>query len=137
MLTQRQIALFGVIDASLKRCGSSPSFEEMCQAIGANSKATVHRLLTCLESRGFIRRIPHRSRAIEILRYPQNMAGESNIFTITRSAAGLPLSIDRNGTPFLTFAAVGAVTDQEMTAVVEALNLAACAPESALLHNSA
>ena len=73
MLTPRQYELLKFIDRKLKLCGVSPSFDEMKTAVGLKSKSGVHRLITGLEERGFLRRLPHRARALEIIKLPENM----------------------------------------------------------------
>lgn len=74
MLTKKQYQLLLFIDQSLKEAGVSPSFEEMKEALGLRSKSGIHRLITALEERGFLRRLPHRARALEVLRLPENSA---------------------------------------------------------------
>jgi repressor LexA len=73
MLTKKQYELLVFIDHRLKESGVSPSFDEMKDALGLASKSGIHRLITGLEERGFIRRLPHRARALEILRRPENI----------------------------------------------------------------
>ena len=73
MLTRKQYELLVYIDKQLRHNGVSPSFDEMKDALGLKSKSGIHRLITGLEERGFIRRLPHRARALEVLRLPQNM----------------------------------------------------------------
>jgi repressor LexA len=75
MLTRKQYELLMFIDKRLKEQGVSPSFDEMKDALGLRSKSGIHRLMTGLEERGFIRRLPHRARALEVLRLPENAAG--------------------------------------------------------------
>ena len=70
MLTKKQLELLRYIDGHMKKRGVSPSFDEMKEALGLKSKSGIHRLITGLEERGFIRRLPHRARALEILRRP-------------------------------------------------------------------
>ena len=70
MLTRKQHELLTYIDAQLKETGVSPSFEEMKDALDLKSKSGVHRLISALEERGFIRRLPNRARALEVLRTP-------------------------------------------------------------------
>ena len=72
MLTKKQHELLMLIDARLKEGGVSPSFDEMKDALGLKSKSGIHRLISALEERGFIRRLPHRARALEVLRLPGN-----------------------------------------------------------------
>jgi repressor LexA len=73
MLTSKQIELLALIKQRLEAEGVPPSFEEMKDALDLRSKSGVHRLITALEERGFIRRLPHRARALEILRLPEAM----------------------------------------------------------------
>ena len=73
MLTKKQYDLLMFIHNRVKRDGVSPSFDEMKAALDLRSKSGIHRLITALEERGFIRRLPHRARAIEIVRLPENM----------------------------------------------------------------
>ena len=75
MLTRKQHQLLTYIAGHLQENGISPSFEEMKDALGLKSKSGVHRLITALEERGFIRRLPHRARALEILRLPGQRNG--------------------------------------------------------------
>ena len=77
MLTKKQIQLLEFIQARMARDGVPPSFDEMKMALDLRSKSGIHRLVTALEERGFIRRLPHRARALEILRLPDAlMRGE-------------------------------------------------------------
>ena len=72
MLTRKQYELLVFIDRRLKESGISPSFDEMKEALDLKSKSGIHRLITGLEERGFIRRLPHRARALEVLKLPDN-----------------------------------------------------------------
>ena len=71
MLTAKQRQLLLFIDGRLKQDGVSPSFEEMKAALDLKSKSGVHRLVSALEERGFLRRLPNRARALEVLRLPE------------------------------------------------------------------
>lgn len=71
MLTRKQHELLSFVNERLTSTGISPSFEEMKEALGLRSKSGVHRLITALEERGFIRRLPHRARALEVIRLPE------------------------------------------------------------------
>jgi repressor LexA len=73
MLTKKQYELLVLIDQRVRESGVPPSFDEMKDALGLRSKSGIHRLITGLEERGFIRRLPHRARAIEVLRLPENI----------------------------------------------------------------
>lgn len=70
MLTQKQHDLLIFIDKRLKVDGISPSYDEMKDALGLASKSGIHRLITALEERGFIRRLAHKARALEVLKVP-------------------------------------------------------------------
>ena len=71
MLTAKQRELLLFIDNRLKESGISPSFDEMREALDLKSKSGVHRLISALEERGFIRRLPNRARALEVLKHPE------------------------------------------------------------------
>ena len=72
MLTKKQHELLLFIHKHLQKHGVSPSFDEKKAALELKSKSGIHRLITGLEERGFIRRLPHRARALEIVRLPEN-----------------------------------------------------------------
>ncbi len=74
MLTRKQHQLLVFINQRLEETGVSPSFDEMKEALGLKSKSGIHRLITGLEEREFIRRLPHRARALEVLRLPDDMS---------------------------------------------------------------
>ncbi len=74
MLTRKQHELLSFIDRHLKETGVSPSFEEMKEALALRSKSGIHRLISALEERGFLRRHHHRARALEVVRLPENVA---------------------------------------------------------------
>ena len=75
MLTRKQHELLLFIQQRLEESGISPSFEEMKEALDLKSKSGVHRLISALEERGFIRRLPNRARALEIIRQPDDVTG--------------------------------------------------------------
>jgi repressor LexA len=74
MLTTKQHELLVFIDKHLRQTGCSPSFEEMKEALDLRSKSGIHRLITALEERGFLRRHKHRARALEVVRLSEDMA---------------------------------------------------------------
>ena len=78
MLTRKQHELLRYIDERLSESGVSPSFDEMKDALGLKSKSGIHRLITALEERGFIRRLPHRARALEVLKLPEKATPNAN-----------------------------------------------------------
>lgn len=73
MLTPKQQELLSFIQNRLDEGGVSPSFEEMKEALDLRSKSGIHRLINALEERGFIRRLPNRARALEVLKLPEAM----------------------------------------------------------------
>ncbi len=74
MLTAKQKELLLYIHERIKESGVSPSFDEMKEALDLASKSGIHRLITALEERGFIRRLPHRARALQVLKLPESAA---------------------------------------------------------------
>lgn len=99
MLTAKQHELIRFIQQRLEETGISPSFEEMKEALDLKSKSGVHRLISALEERGFIRRLPNRARALEVLKQPEDAVGSvrskasSNVVALTpppRPAAPSP-----------------------------------------------
>jgi len=86
MLTRKQFELLRFIHERLTEAGVPPSFDEMKDALDLRSKSGIHRLITALEERGFIRRLPNRARAIEVIKLPDSVAhgisgGRSRGFT--------------------------------------------------------
>ena len=75
MLTRKQYELLRFINERLKEAGVPPSFDEMKDALDLRSKSGIHRLITALEERGFIRRLPNRARAIEVIKLPELAPG--------------------------------------------------------------
>ncbi|MCB5198252.1 transcriptional repressor LexA [Loktanella sp. TSTF-M6] len=73
MLTKKQLDLLEFIHKRVQRDGVPPSFDEMKEALDLRSKSGIHRLITALEERGFIRRLAHRARALEIVKLPDSM----------------------------------------------------------------
>ena len=81
MLTKKQLDLLEFINKRVARDGVPPSFDEMKEALDLRSKSGIHRLITALEERGFIRRLAHRARAIEIVKLPDSLAAKQPGFT--------------------------------------------------------
>jgi repressor LexA len=99
MLTRKQHELISFIQTRLEETGISPSFEEMKDALDLKSKSGVHRLISALEERGFIRRLPNRARALEVVRQPEGGTVRTAVASTTparpvavpfRAAAELP-----------------------------------------------
>ena len=78
MLTKKQNELLIYINQNLRETGVAPSYEEMREALDLRSKSGIHRLINALEERGFIRRLPHRARAIEITKLPSASTHNKN-----------------------------------------------------------
>src|SRR3954447_13011607 len=76
MLTRKQHELLMFINQRLAATGVAPSFDEMEDALNLRSKSGIHRLISGLEERGFIRRLPHRARALEVTRLPEESAAQ-------------------------------------------------------------
>src|SRR3974390_1063702 len=82
LLTRKQLELLRFTHERLKESGIPPSFDEMKDALDLRSKSGIHRLITALEERGFIRRLPNRARAIEVIKLPElSPAGGRRGFT--------------------------------------------------------
>jgi repressor LexA len=105
MLTKKQRELLLYINQRLTATGISPSFDEMKDALSLRSKSGIHRLVSGLEERGFIRRLPHRARALEVVKLPEEsaagVAGERSRFSptvirgdFTGSLPGAPVAPD-------------------------------------------
>ncbi len=77
MLTRKQLDLLEFIDTRIQRDGVPPSFDEMKDALALKSKSGIHRLITALEERGFIRRLAHKARALEIVKLPDAMTSRA------------------------------------------------------------
>ena len=79
MLTKKQKNLLIFINEKLKRTGISPSYDEMRVSLNLKSKSGIHRLISALEERGFIKRLPHKARALEVIKLPEN-AGAQDLY---------------------------------------------------------
>src|SRR5512145_102759 len=86
MLTRKQHELLRFIHERLRETGIPPSFEEMKDALDLKSKSGIHRLISALEERGFIRRLPNRARALEIMKLPEGVtiaSASDNVIALT------------------------------------------------------
>jgi repressor LexA len=90
MLTRKQHELIRFIQARLEDTGVSPSFEEMKDALDLKSKSGVHRLISALEERGFIRRLPNRARALEVLRQPEDATPAPKAVAVPKAVTPAP-----------------------------------------------
>jgi repressor LexA len=135
MLTRKQYELLLFINDRLGEGGVSPSFDEMKDALGLKSKSGIHRLITGLEERGFIRRLPHRARALEVLKLPEGAESGASRNRGSERAKFQPNVIkgDFSGT------LVGREVNHEVEAIELPLygKIAAGTPIEALRDNSA
>jgi len=97
MLTRKQHELITFIQNRLEDSGISPSFEEMKEALDLKSKSGVHRLISALEERGFIRRLPNRARALEVIRQPEGAVARSAKPIAANANSGATLAPLRGG----------------------------------------
>ncbi|MDX2265925.1 MAG: transcriptional repressor LexA [Hyphomicrobiales bacterium] len=128
MLTSKQKELLLFISQRVRATGVPPSYDEMKEALDLRSKSGIHRLITALEERGFIRRLPHRARALEILKLPET------------APVSLKAARERAFSPSLVKSATrfGGVEDgpQETLCVPVMGRIAAGVPRSAIEHQS-
>ncbi|MEJ7925334.1 transcriptional repressor LexA [Sphingobium sp. AN641] len=96
MLTPKQQELLRFIQVRLEQGGVSPSFEEMKEALDLKSKSGIHRLISALEERGFIRRLPNRARALEVVKLPDAMGRAAKPVTPVRAAPTPPQLVAAN-----------------------------------------
>jgi repressor LexA len=99
MLTRKQHELLRFIHERLRESGVPPSFDEMKDALDLKSKSGIHRLITALEERGFIRRLPNRARALEVLKLPETVGGAAGRRQFTPSVVEGGLAGKAKATP--------------------------------------
>ncbi|MBO6781864.1 MAG: transcriptional repressor LexA [Alphaproteobacteria bacterium] len=99
MLTRKQHQLLTFINERLNATGVAPSFDEMKDALGLKSKSGIHRLITGLEERGFIRRLAHRARALEVVRLPDETGVNESTAAKTDGFAPQVIKGGRDTTP--------------------------------------
>ena len=87
MLTRKQLELLQLIDERMQSDGIPPSFDEMKDALGLRSKSGIHRLITALEERGYIRRLAHRARALEVVKLPDAIRSPRRMATAAGASA--------------------------------------------------
>ena len=136
MLTRKQRELLQFIQERLGDTGISPSFDEMKDALGLKSKSGVHRLITGLEERGFIRRLPHRARALEVTRLSDDqMGGRAAAAPADSGKRGFSANVIRGDfTPTLTGAVVAQTAETVQLPLIG--KIAAGTPIEALRDNS-
>jgi len=101
MLTKKQKNLLLFINKKLRSSGVSPSYEEMKESLNLKSKSGIHRLISALEERGFIRRLPHKARALEVIKLPETASANDiyNNFSPSIIKGGLDESNSINKSP--------------------------------------
>ena len=99
MLTRKQLDLLAFINKRMQKDGVPPSFDEMKEALDLRSKSGIHRLITALEERGFIRRLAHRARAIEVVKLPETLGGEATGIALQVIEGGRPDALPPTTTP--------------------------------------
>ena len=87
MLTKKQKNLLLFINKKLRSSGVSPSYEEMKQSLNLKSKSGIHRLISALEERGFIKRLAHKARALEVIKLPET-ASANDIYDVVKNHKG-------------------------------------------------
>ena len=96
MLTKKQRNLLLFINKKIRSTGVSPSYEEMKNSLNLKSKSGIHRLISALEERGFIRRLPHKARALEVLKLPETASANDIFNSFSPSVIKGGLDIDEN-----------------------------------------
>ena len=131
MLTEKQKELLLFIHERMQERGVPPSFDEMKDALDLKSKSGIHRLITALVERGFIRRLPHRARAIEVIKLPENE-------TAAQKKAGFqPSVIEGSGPPKVNLAPPPShIIDSRTVSVPVMGRIAAGTPISAIQNHS-
>ena len=117
MLTKKQKTLLIFINKKIRSSGVSPSYEEMKVSLGLKSKSGIHRLITALEERGFIRRLAHKARALEVLKLPETASANDiyNSFSPSIIKGGLDESVnfDKNNNEVSVLGEIAAGTSVE------------------------
>ena len=113
MLTRKQLDLLQFINKRMQKDGVPPSFDEMKEALDLRSKSGIHRLITALEERGFIRRLAHRARAIEIIKMPEGVDNAGFTPSVVQGGrveqprAAMPVEVDALELPVMGRIAAG------------------------------
>ena len=117
MLTKKQKTLLIFINKKIRSSGVSPSYEEMKVSLGLKSKSGIHRLITALEERGFIRRLAHKARALEVLKLPETASANDiyNSFSPSIIKGGLDenVNFDKNNNEVSVLGEIAAGTSVE------------------------
>jgi repressor LexA len=143
MLTKKQSELLRFINERLKEAGVPPSFDEMKEALDLRSKSGIHRLIIALEERGFIRRLPNRARALEVLRLPESStpsgAARTRRFepsviegTLGRVRAMPPSPMDDDGRSVVTIPVMGRIAAGTPITALQGRSHTICLPPDML-----
>lgn len=135
MLTRKQYELLMYIHEKLRETGVAPSFDEMKEALDLKSKSGIHRLITALEERGFLRRLAHRARALEIVKLPENSNAAAQR-TKTVMAKRPNLGVVESGGAIRAAAARNAPATRQFVELPIMGRIAAGTPIEALQHAS-
>ena len=127
-LTARQRDLYVFVERHIARFGIAPTFEEMMKAVAIRSKSSVHRLLTCLEDKGFLRRMPGRTRGIEIVSRDNAVAADRRALVKLAELASEICDADYTTSPDLTMIPL---LDRLPSAVADARRALGLAPRLA------
>lgn len=137
MLTRKQHALLLYIHDYLKGHGVSPSFDEMKEALELKSKSGIHRLIMALEERGFIRRLPHRARALEVIKLPNSATPEGRLdMAIQQKNSFQPQLVSNQNFPAAPAPTPAATPAHDMVTLPLLGQIAAGTPIEALRDNS-
>ncbi|WP_166415823.1 transcriptional repressor LexA [Cochlodiniinecator piscidefendens] len=136
MLTKKQLELLNFINKRLNADGVPPSFDEMKDALDLRSKSGIHRLITALEERGFIRRLAHRARAIEIVRLPESIDASASSTASLNGAIAASTAVQAMALPLMGRIAAGvpieAISDAATNVAVPGQMLTSGDPHYAL-----
>ncbi len=137
MLTEKQKELLLFIHERMQGTGVPPSFEEMKEALDLKSKSGIHRLITALVERGFIRRLPHRARAIEVIKLPENQLASAQSSSDSRARGFQPSVIEGFRPPKSNIAAPPShVIDARTVSIPVMGRIAAGTPVSAIQNHT-
>jgi len=109
MLTKKQKNLLLFINKKLRASGVSPSYEEMKNSLNLKSKSGIHRLISALEERGFIRRLPHKARALEVIKLPETASANDIYNSFSPSVIKGGLDTDNNNTNEIDIPVLGSI----------------------------
>jgi repressor LexA len=109
MLTKKQKNLLLFINKKLRATGISPSYEEMKDSLNLKSKSGIHRLISALEERGFIRRLPHKARALEVIKLPETASANDIYNNFSPSVIKGGLDIENNNTNQMEIPVLGSI----------------------------